>query len=63
MMSVQDITAIAKVKATYGYNYIEAYLDICLIYIILCSVIQVLFNLTERYFSSYKKVVTGLGRK
>lgn len=59
MMSVQDITAIAKVKAAYGYNYIEAYLDICLIYIILCSVIQVLFNLTERYFSSYKKVVAG----
>lgn len=31
MMSVQDVTAIAKVKAAYGYNYIEAYLDICFI--------------------------------
>lgn len=54
MMSVQDITAIAKVKAAYGYNYIEAYLDICLIYIILCTVVQLLFKLIEKYVSSYK---------
>lgn len=57
MMSVQDVTAIAKVKAAYGYNYIEAYLDICLIYIILCSAIQLLFKLIERYVSAYKKTV------
>lgn len=57
MMSIQDITAIAKVKAAPGYNYIEAYLDICLVYIILCTVIQLLFKLLERYASSYKKVI------
>ena len=56
MMSVQDVTAIAKVKAAYGYNYIEAYLDICFIYIILCSAVQLIFQLIERHVSSYKKV-------
>lgn len=55
MMSVQDVTAIAKVKAAYGYNYIEAYLDICLIYILLCTLVQLLFRLLERYFSRYRR--------
>lgn len=57
MMSVQDVTAIAKVKAAYGYNYIEAYLDICFVYIILCSAVQLLFKLIEKYASSYRKAV------
>lgn len=55
MMSVQDVTAIAKVKAAYGYNYIEAYLDICFVYIVLCSAIQLVFKLIERYACAYKK--------
>ena len=54
MMSVQVVTAIAKVKAAYGYNYIEAYLDICFIYIILCSAVQLIFQLIERHVCSYK---------
>jgi L-cystine transport system permease protein len=57
MMSVQDITAIAKVKAAYGYNYIEAYLVIALIYIIVCTVVQILFQLVEGRLSTYKKLV------
>lgn len=59
MMSVQDVTAIAKVKAAYGYNYIEAYLDICLVYILLCSMVQLLFKLIEKAASSYKRVVAN----
>lgn len=54
MMTVKEVTAIAKVAASYGYNYIEAYLDILVIYIILCSLIQLIFRLVERYFGSYK---------
>lgn len=57
MMSVQDITAIAKIKAAYGYNYIEAYLVIALIYIIVCTVVQLVFNTIEGRLSSYKKLV------
>lgn len=57
MMTVKDITAIAKMRAAYGYNYIEAYLVVCLIYIILCTLVQLLFKAIERYLSSYKKLV------
>ncbi|MGN0425757.1 MAG: amino acid ABC transporter permease [Acetatifactor sp.] len=57
MMSVKDITAIAKMKAAYGYNYIEAYLVIAFIYIIVCTVVQILFQLIERRISGYKKLV------
>ena len=57
MMSVKDITAIAKMKAAYGYNYIEAYLVIAFIYIIVCSIVQILFQLIERRISGYKKLV------
>lgn len=58
MMTVKDIMAIAKVQAAYGYNYIEAYLVVLLIYILLCTLVQLLFKAVERYLSSYKKLVT-----
>lgn len=48
MMTVKDITAVAKIQASYGFNYIEAYLDIFIIYIIVCSVVQVLFKILEK---------------
>lgn len=57
MMSVKEITAIAKMKAAYGYNYIEAYLVIAFIYIIVCTIVQILFQLIERRISGYKKLV------
>lgn len=59
MMTVQDITAIAKVRAAYGYNYIEAYLVVFMIYILLCTLVQLLFKAVERYLSSYKKLITA----
>ncbi|AGC68846.1 L-cystine transport system permease protein TcyL [Thermoclostridium stercorarium subsp. stercorarium DSM 8532] len=64
MMTVKDITAIAKIAASYGYNYIEAYLDILFIYIILCSLIQLLFSMLEKRFGSYKTLAgTTAGTK
>jgi L-cystine transport system permease protein len=57
MMSVQDITAISKMKAAAGYNYIEAYLMIALIYIIVCTIVQILFQMVEARLSTYKKLV------
>ena len=30
MMTVRDITAVAKIQASYGYNYVESYIDIFL---------------------------------
>ncbi len=55
MMTVKDITAVAKIEASYGYNYIESYLDIFVIYIIICSIVQYLFKLWERRVSVYKR--------
>jgi L-cystine transport system permease protein len=51
MMTVKDITAVAKIQASYGFNYIEAYLDIFVIYIIVCSIVQLLFRLAEKRFT------------
>ncbi len=46
-MTVQDITAIAKLKAAYAYNYIEAYSIIFILYIILCTLVQLIFKYIE----------------
>lgn len=55
MMTVKDITAVAKIEASFGYNYIESYLDIFVIYIIICSVVQKIFKIWEKSASVYKK--------
>ena len=54
MMTVKDITAVAKIEASYGYNYIEAYLDIFVIYIIICTVVQAGFKRWEQKISVFK---------
>lgn len=53
MMTVKDITAVAKIEANFGYNFIEAYLDIFVIYIIICSFTQLLFRLWEKKIGVY----------
>ncbi len=55
MMTVKDITALAKIEAAAGYNYIEAYLVILIIYIVMCTVVQKLFRLLEENISIYKR--------
>lgn len=51
VMTVKDITAIAKVEAAYGYQYFESYLVIFIVYILLCGGIQLVFGLAERHFA------------
>lgn len=48
LMTVKDVTAVAKIEAAYGYNYIEAYADIWLIYILLCVIIEAVFKGLEK---------------
>ncbi|WP_373774181.1 amino acid ABC transporter permease [Streptococcus ferus] len=48
VMTVRDITAIAKIEAAYGYQYFESYLVIFMIYLVICGVIQLLFSYAER---------------
>jgi len=59
MMTVKDVTAIAKIDASFGYNYLEAYLVIFVIYIILCSAVQGIFHLTEQGVAAYKRPVVS----
>ncbi|MFJ5624248.1 amino acid ABC transporter permease [Peribacillus loiseleuriae] len=55
-MSLQEITLRAKVAANVGYNYVEAYIDIFLVYLILCSLVEYLFKLYEKRLRRYKAV-------
>jgi L-cystine transport system permease protein len=48
LMTVKDVTATAKIAASYGYNYVEAYLDIFVIYIVICGLTQLLFKKLEQ---------------
>ena len=59
MMGVKEVTSIARIAAAYGYNYIEAYLDILFVYLILCSIVQLIFKGIEKKLSHYKQLVTG----
>lgn len=56
-MSLQEITLKAKVAANVGYNYVEAYIDIFLVYLLLCSAVEYAFKLYERRLSKYKPSV------
>ncbi len=55
IMSVQDITAIGKIQASYGYNYIESYADVFVVYIVVCTLIQLLFNIAEKYCGTFRQ--------
>ena len=50
MMTVKDITAVAKIEGSFGFNYIEAYSDIFFIYLIVCLLVQWIYTLLERKF-------------
>jgi L-cystine transport system permease protein len=61
VMTVKEITAVAKVEAGVGYNYFEAYTDIWIIYIIVCITVEQLFKLLEKKITFYR--TTGQGVK
>ena len=50
VMTVKDITALAKIEASHSYQYSESYLVIFVIYLIICGLIQWMFSgLEKRY--------------
>lgn len=51
VMTIKDITAIARVEASYGYQYFESYLVIFILYILICGLIQWGFQVLEKKFS------------
>lgn len=56
MMSVKEVTSIAKTEASFGYDYVEAYLDIFVIYLIVCMAIQGIFKVIELRAKNHRKV-------
>lgn len=50
VMTIKDITAIARVEASYGYQYFESYFVIFLQYILICGLIQWGFSLLEKRY-------------
>ena len=48
MMTVREITGVAKIEAAYGYNYLESYIDIFVIYIFVCLAVELIFRKIER---------------
>lgn len=56
LMTVKDITATGKIAASYGYNYIEAYIDVFLVYLVLCTIIQLLFKFAEEHVGGFRQL-------
>ena len=56
LMTVKDITATGKIAASYGYNYIEAYVDVFLVYLLLFTVVQLLFRFAEEHVGAFRQL-------
>ena len=61
MMTVREITGIAKIEAAYGYNYVESYIDIFIIYVAVCLLVELIFRKIERrvVFAGVRRVKTN----
>ena len=55
-ISLQEITLKAKVAANFGYNYLEAYIDIFIVYLIVCMTVEYFFKWYEKRLSRFKYV-------
>ena len=55
VMTIKDITAIALVEASYGYQYFESYFVIFLQYILICGLIQWGFSIIEKRYIRREK--------
>ena len=55
-MTVKDVLAIGKIAASYGYNYIEAYLDVFVVYIIVCTIVQLVYRIAEKRIGAFRAV-------
>lgn len=51
VMTVKDITALAKIEASHSYQYSESYLVIFVIYLIICGLIQWIFRGFEKRYA------------
>ena len=61
-MTIKDITAIARVEASYGYQYFESYFVIFLQYILICGLIQVGLSILKRLCEKRKRAKASSAR-
>lgn len=54
MMAIPDVTGRARTAAADGYNYIEAYCVIFIIYVVVCYIMEFIFKRYESTLKSYK---------
>ena len=52
-MGVSDIMGVAKSAAGVNYNYLEAYVDVFIVYVIVCYIMQKCFELLEKKLNVY----------
>ncbi|MBQ9329447.1 MAG: amino acid ABC transporter permease [Oscillibacter sp.] len=52
-MGLKDIMGVAKTEAGPAYAYVEAYVDVLIVYVVLCFILQELFRHLEQRLRSY----------
>lgn len=52
-MGIPDIMGTAKNAAGVSYNYLEAYVDVLIVYVVSCYIMQKLFGLLEKRLNKY----------
>ncbi|MEG2153252.1 MAG: amino acid ABC transporter permease [Clostridia bacterium] len=52
-MGVLDIMGTAKTLAGLNYNYLEAYVDVFIVYVVICFIMQKLFEYLEKRLNVY----------
>ncbi|NGP46455.1 amino acid ABC transporter permease [Bacillaceae bacterium SIJ1] len=53
-ISLPEITLRTKVAANVGYHYVEAYVAIFIVYLIICLLVEYAFKRTERHLRRYE---------
>lgn len=53
-MAILDITGVAKVAANESYKFLEAYLAILLVYVIICFITEQIFKKIEKVAGKYR---------
>jgi len=57
-VSVVELLGRAKIEAAEGFNFMEAYVDVAIIYWIISFIFEKLFVIYESRLKNYKKEVT-----
>ena len=52
-MGIPDIMGVAKTAAGLNYNYLEAYVDVLIVYVVVCYILQKVFEYLEHRLNVY----------